>query len=80
MKEYRVKVGKLYVFEISTSDDYVNANFISSISLRPYWGEYSFKVKENEQDQIRGILKEVLGLENEFAEIEFERVEEKENE
>ncbi len=80
MKQFRVKIGKLYVFEISTNDDYVNANFINAIDLRPYTTDYSFKVKENEQEQIREILKNVLELENEFSEIQFEEVEDKENE
>lgn len=80
MKQFRVKIGKLYIYEVNTSDDYVSANFINIISLRPYVSDYSFKINENEQEQIREILKNVLELENEFAEIQFEEVEEKENE
>lgn len=80
MKKFRVKIGKLYIYEVNTSDDYVSANFINTISLRPYVSDYSFKINENEQEQIREILKNVLELENEFAEIQFEEVEEKENE
>ena len=78
MKQFRVKIGKLYIYEVNTSDDYVSANFINTISLRPYVNDYSFKINENEQ--IREILKNVLELENEFAEIQFEEVEKKENE
>lgn len=77
MKQFRVKIGKLYIYEVNTSDDYVSANFINTISLRPYVSDYSFKINENEQEQIREILKNVLELENEFAEIQFEEVEEK---
>ena len=80
VKQFRVKIGKLYIYEVSTSDDYVSANFINTISLRPYVSDYSFKINENEQEQIREILKNVFELENEFAEIQFEEVEEKENE
>lgn len=80
MKQFRVKIGKLYIYEVNTSDNYVSANFINTISLRPCVNDYSFKINENEQEQIREILKNVLELENEFAEIQFEEVEEKENE
>lgn len=79
MKQFRVKIGKLYIYDISTSDDYVSANFIDTISLKPYTSDYSFKVNEDEQEHIREILKNVFELENEFAEIQFEEVEEKED-
>ncbi len=35
VKQFRVKIGKLYIYEVNTSDDYVSANFINTISLRP---------------------------------------------
>lgn len=78
MKKYFVKIGKLYINSIYLKDECVNSNFIYGIDLTVK-KDYVLRVTEEEQEKMREILKEVLKLENEYSEIEFEEVTESES-
>lgn len=71
MTKYYIKIGKLYLHNISLKDSETSTNFIDNIELRTKVQPYSLKVDEECRDKMRDILKEVLGLINEFDEIEF---------
>ena len=77
-KKYVIKIGQFYLKDIELDDNYPKTNFISEITLDNEYdpSNYYYKVSEDEQEQIREMLKLNLNLENEYDEITFEEVEE----
>lgn len=74
MKEYRVKIGNLYIYDIDTNEDFVNTNFIENIELHSEKPEYGYKVSEDKKEKLRRILKDILELPDSYS-ISFEEVE-----
>lgn len=74
MKKYRVKIGQLYIYDISTDEEFVNTNFIENIELHSE-KDCSYTVSEDEKENLRRILKDVLKLLDSYNEIQFEEVE-----
>lgn len=75
MKEYYVKIGKMYIEEIELNDDNISTNFIQKIYLTPEIKKYNYRVCEKDKENLRSILNYIFEFENEFTKIEFKELE-----
>lgn len=69
-EEYYIKIGKMYVFEMKTSEDSINTNFLRSIDFTDSIDE-AYKINENEIENIKEILAKVFEFDNK-EQIQFE--------
>lgn len=76
MKEYYIKIGDMYIDNVSTDDSSIKTMFIYRVSIKGD-NKYATKVKEGTQDRWAELLKEVLKLQDNA--ITFEEVKEEDN-